>query len=289
MTDFLSFLIEPMAAILEWIHATLGISWGWSIVVLTIFVRILLIPLGVKQYTSMRGMQKLQPKIKELQKKYKDDKQKLNEETMKFYKENKVNPFGSCLPLLLQMPLFIALYLMLKNHPFESDYAWLWISNINEPNTVLVFFYIGTQFLSSRLLSTATDKTQQMMMTVMPLFLGVIFLIYPFPAGVLIYWVTTNVWTIAQQLVTKRVIQYREDANGTAAATIAPAGGGNGKGDGKGGSGKKKGSARKGAGKKGAGKKGKAGAAGKKKKAAVSSGKSKTGGEKTGGKGNGKS
>lgn len=287
MTDALSFLIDPLYAILDWIHANLGISWGWSIVVLTILIRILLIPLGVKQYTSMRAMQKLQPKIKELQKKYKDDKQKLNEETMKFYREHKVNPFGSCLPLLLQMPIFVALYLMLRNHPFESDYSWLWITNINDPNTLLVFLYIGTQFLSSRLLSTATDRTQQMMMTVMPLFLGVIFLIYPFPAGVLIYWVTTNVWTIGQQLVTKRIIQAREVANGEAAAIASPgkagkskagpsAAGGSGKGKGKGGG-------------KATGKKGQQKAGGKKKKKpAGSAGKSKTGGKKkTGGKGNG--
>ncbi len=222
MTNALSFLIDPLYSILDWIHATLGISWGWSIVVLTIMVRILLVPLGVKQYTSMRAMQKLQPKIKELQKKYKNDKQKLNEEMMKFYKENKVNPFGSCLPLLLQMPLFIALYYMLRNHPFQDDFSWLWIGNINDPDKLIVFFYIATQFLSSRLLNTATDKTQQMMMTLMPLSFGIIFLIYPFPAGVLIYWVTTNVWTIGQQLVTRRVIEARE---AEAVATPAPAAG----------------------------------------------------------------
>lgn len=289
MTDALSFLIDPLYAILDWIHANMGISWGWSIVMLTIAIRILLIPLGVKQYTSMRAMQKLQPKIKELQKKYKDDKQKLNEETMKFYRENKVNPFGSCLPLLLQMPIFIALYLMLRNHPFESDYSWLWISNINDPNTLLVFFYIGTQFLSSRLLSTATDKTQQMMMTVMPLFLGVIFLIYPFPAGVLIYWVTTNVWTIGQQLITKRIILAREAANGEAAVVEAAGEKGKAKAQASAGGGKSKGKGKKKA-KGGAGKapskKGKA-KAGAKKKAAGSTGKAKTGGKKTGGKGNG--
>ena len=96
----------------------------------------ILIPLTVKQYTSMRAMQKLQPKIKELQAKYKDDKPKLNEEMMKFYRENKVNPFGSCLPLLLQMPIFMALYFMLTQHKPISpdDNSFLWITNINEPS-----------------------------------------------------------------------------------------------------------------------------------------------------------
>jgi YidC/Oxa1 family membrane protein insertase len=283
MTNALSFLIDPLYDILNWIHANLGISWGWSIVVLTIMVRILLIPLGVKQYTSMRAMQKLQPKIKELQKKYKDDKQKLNEETMKFYRENKVNPFGSCLPLLLQMPLFFALYLMLRKYSssFEND-SWLWINNINDPDRLIVFLYIGTQFLSSRLLSTATDRTQQMMMTVMPLMFGVIFLIYPFPAGVLIYWVTTNVWTIGQQLVTKRIIQSREEANGALAVSAA---------DGSSGGGAKK------TGKKKVKQSGKRPPGGDKKKKSASKGgeksvsskKKMTGGKKSGGKSGGKS
>lgn len=235
MRSIFGFIIEPLAQILLWIQEFTGFSWGWSIVVLTIFVRILLIPLGVKQYTSMRGMQKLQPKIKEMQKKYKGDKQKLNEEMMKFYKENKVNPFGSCLPLLLQMPIFIALYLLLQDpdlyinvRPLVSK-SWLWIddityaASITSDYVIIVLLYMGTQFLSGRLLATSTDKTQQMMMTVMPLFLGVIFLFYAFPAGVLIYWVTTNVWTIGQQLVTKRIITAREARNGLALAT---AGGG---------------------------------------------------------------
>src|SRR3990167_8118642 len=112
----------------------------------------------------MRGMQKLQPKIKELQKKYKDDRQKLNEEIMKFYRENKVNPFGSCLPLLLQMPVFMALYFMLTAEPFETENSFLWISNITQPDKLLVFIYIGSQLLSSKLLAATVDRTQQMMM-----------------------------------------------------------------------------------------------------------------------------
>jgi len=106
-------------------------------------------------------MQKLQPKIKELQAKYKDDKQKLNEEMMKFYRENKVNPFGSCLPLLLQMPVFMALYFMLVNQPFETDNSFLWINNIKDPDTILVILYMASQLLSSKLLTAATDRSQQ--------------------------------------------------------------------------------------------------------------------------------
>ncbi len=103
-------LVIPLTWLLEMIHTTLGVSWGWSIVVLTVLVRIAMIPLTVKQQQSFRSMQALQPEIKKLQAKYKDNRQKLNEETMLFYKENKVNPFGSCLPLLVQLPIFFALF-----------------------------------------------------------------------------------------------------------------------------------------------------------------------------------
>jgi YidC/Oxa1 family membrane protein insertase len=219
----LDFLIVPLREILVWFHGTFGVSWAIAIILLTIITRLILIPLTVKQYTSMRAMQKLQPKIKELQAQYKDNKQKLNEEMMKFYRENKVNPFGSCLPLLLQMPIFMALYFMLQSPDtktlFETDNSFLWISNILEPNTILVVMYMATQLLSSVLLSAATDQTQKMMMYLMPLVFGVIFLFSQFPAGVLIYWVTTNIWTIGQQLVVKEIIAVREGKAGLEPAT----------------------------------------------------------------------
>lgn len=221
MQNALSFLSDPLNVVLTWLHDTLGVSWAVSIIILTIFARVVLIPLTVKQYTSMRAMQKLQPKIKELQAKHKDDKQKLNEEMMKFYKENKVNPFGSCLPLLIQMPIFMALYFMLQSKEFPTDNAFLWINNIKDPSTVLVVLYMASQLLSSRLLTTSVDKSQQMMMYMMPLVFGVIFLFTQFPAGVLIYWVTTNLWTIGQQLIVMRIMQARE---GTADAALATAG-----------------------------------------------------------------
>ncbi|MHB9111648.1 MAG: YidC/Oxa1 family membrane protein insertase [Thermoleophilia bacterium] len=241
MKDKLSFIIDPLYSVLTWIHDSVGVSWALSIILLTILVRIILIPLTVKQYTSMRAMQKLQPQMKEMQAKYKGDKQKLNEEMMKFYRENKVNPFGSCLPLLLQMPIFMALYFMLTNQPFESDNAFLWISNINESSQALVLIYMATQLVSSLLLATAVDKSQRILMIVMPLGIGVFFLISPFPAGVLIYWVTTNLWTIGQQLVVKEIIQVKEakeeaviaSTDGTVSASLPEAKKTGGKGGGK--------------------------------------------------------
>jgi YidC/Oxa1 family membrane protein insertase len=224
MADKLGFIIDPLYSVLNWIHDSLGVSWAVSIILLTILVRIILIPLTVKQYTSMRAMQKLQPQMKELQAKYKDDKPKLNEEMMKFYKENKVNPFGSCLPLLLQMPIFMSLYFMLTTH--SSDFAgssFLWIEDITQPSQLLVLMYMATQLASSLLLSTAVDKSQRILMIVMPLGIGVFFLFSNFPAGVLIYWVTTNLWTIGQQLVVKRIIHAKEAKEEAALATSSAA------------------------------------------------------------------
>jgi len=220
MYDRLSFIIDPLRSLLDGIHDNLGVSWAISIILLTILIRIILIPLTVKQFTSMRAMQKLQPKIKELQAKYKDDKQKLNEEMMKFYRENKVNPFGSCLPLLLQMPIFISLYYMIRSNPFPDDYSFLWISNINDPSQLLVVFYMATQFLSSLLMNTAVDKSQRMLMYIMPLGIGVMFFFYNFPAALLIYWVTTNLWTIGQQLVVKRILNAKESREEAVALAV---------------------------------------------------------------------
>lgn len=215
MTDALSFIIEPLRAILEGIHSVISgvpYAWGFSIIILTMLIRIVLIPLTVKQYTSMRAMQKLQPEIKKLQAKYKDDRQKMNEELMKFYRENKVNPFGSCLPLLLQMPVFLALFYMLKSEPFTPDPAFFWIADISQtdPLRILVLLFVATQFISSKMMSASVDKNQQIMLLALPLVFGVMFLFWPFPAGVLIYWVTTNIWSVGQQLVVMKIINARE-------------------------------------------------------------------------------
>src|SRR4051795_13741852 len=107
-------LINAFDAVIQFFHDHVGFSWGMSIIALTVCVRAVLVPLTLRQYHSMQAMQRLAPEIKQLQAKYKDDKQRLNQEMMKFYQENKVNPFGSCLPLLLQMPVFISLFYMLR-------------------------------------------------------------------------------------------------------------------------------------------------------------------------------
>ncbi len=231
-------LIDVFEAILKAIHGVIGGSWGWSIVLLTILVRAVLLPLTVKQFHSMQKLQRLQPEMKALQNKYKDDKQRQQQELMKFYKENQVNPLGSCLPLVAQLPVFISLFYMLRSslridicpatqraaqhigptvaishaHTVpcgpNNGAGFLFIPDLTNKATgavliVLIVLYVGTQLASSLMMSTPTmDKTQRQIMLVMPLFF-VIFIIN-FPAGVILYWITTNTWTIAQQYVIKR-------------------------------------------------------------------------------------
>jgi YidC/Oxa1 family membrane protein insertase len=229
-------LIDVFEAVLKFFHNTLGIPWGWAIVLLTICVRAVLIPLTVRQIRSMARMQVLAPQMKEIQAKYKEDKQRQQQEMMKFYKENNVNPLASCLPLAAQLPVFISLYYMLRqslrvdicpdwqklhNHGVLStahtvacgshgQSSFLFIGDITDKATgatlvILILLYVGTQLGSSLMMSGAmTDRTQRQIMLFMPL-LFVIFVIR-FPAGVLVYWVTTNLWTIGQQYVVKRTI-----------------------------------------------------------------------------------
>lgn len=218
-------LIEaPLRAVLEFFHA-IGFTWGWAIVMLTLVVRLILLPLFVKQYKSARRMQEVAPQMKELQRKYKGNKQKLQEEMMKFYKENDVNPFGSCLPLLLQAPVFIALYFTLRDANFAdgSDQSFmgaipdisLLLTEIGWAVIPLVGVYAVSQLISTELSAMPTmSKNQRWLMRLLPI--GIVFFIFqfPVPAGLVIYWATTNLWTAGQQLVLKRRIEAEIEAKG---------------------------------------------------------------------------
>ncbi len=213
-------LVRPLTWLLETLHYTVGIPWGWSIVVLTMIVRIAMIPLTVKQQQSFRAMQALQPEIKKLQAKYKNDRQKLNEEMMAFYKENKVNPFGSCLPLIIQLPIFFALYVTLKDIGKEinagDDLSMMggWIPDISEslnalPATTLwplMAVYVLSQMGSTLLMPTSVDPKQKYIFLFLPVVFAY-FIVSPpigassFPVGLLIYWITTNLWTVGQAFV----------------------------------------------------------------------------------------
>lgn len=207
-----------LTALLEWLHATIGLPWGISIVVLTLMVRFVMVPLTVKQIHSMQKLQAVAPELKALQQKYKHDKQRQQQEVMAFYKENKVNPMASCLPLIVQIPIFIGLFYVLRGFEQEvyrprypdSDLSFLGIVPSITENVIshwsgylLVFLYVTSQ-VGSTLLTPIADRTQRMIFLALP-FVFVFFVIH-FPAGLMLYWVTTNLWTMGQGLITRRFI-----------------------------------------------------------------------------------
>jgi YidC/Oxa1 family membrane protein insertase len=232
LANVLQPLIDVFEQVLLFFHDHVGLGWGMSIIAMTITVRALMVPLTLKQFKSMQAMQRLAPEIKALQAKYKDDKQRLNQETMKFYQENQVNPFSSCLPLVLQMPVFISLFYMLRkdlkvdicpdivnsgksiattacNSVDPGSGKFLFIPDLTDKATggvlvVLIVLYIGSQLLSSVLMSMTADKNQRMIMIALP-FVFTVFIIN-FPAGLLVYWITTNLWTVGQQYVVRRMV-----------------------------------------------------------------------------------
>jgi YidC/Oxa1 family membrane protein insertase len=192
----------------------LGLTWAWSIVALTVIVRMLLVPLTVKQIHSMQNMQRHAPQMKEIQKKYKGDRQKQNEELMKFYREHNINPAASCLPLAAQIPVFIGLYYTLRTfarHPPPGNLSWLhFVPDISKHVTshwsgyVLLAVYVASQLASTYFMSGTMQQSQRVLMYILPF--AFIFVIARFPAGLVLYWMTTNLWTVGQGLITRRLI-----------------------------------------------------------------------------------
>ena len=238
----LVYLLEPLEHLLRHILNGLhsfGLPWAWAIVGLTVIVRLLLVPLTVKQIHSMQNMQAhapamkvrqihsmqaLQahgPEMKRIQQKYKGDRQKLNEELMKFYKEKNINPASSCLPLVAQFPIFIGLYYTLRNfsnHPpggqaaiDAGEFSWLhFVPNIAAHVTshwsgyVLLTVYVASQLASTYFMSGSMQQSQRIIMYILPF--AFIFVIAQFPTGLVLYWMTTNLWTVGQGLITRRLI-----------------------------------------------------------------------------------
>jgi YidC/Oxa1 family membrane protein insertase len=225
----LAFIAQPIVdacnSVLHFWHDLIG-SWGVAIILLTFTIRLLILPLTFSSVRSMQKLQVLQPQIKEIQARFKEDKQRMNQEMMKFYQENKVNPLGSCLPLLLQIPFFISLFHLLKSSDFKDDLgsekSFLFIHDLSATLThqpvvlaLMIVLYVGTQLIASLITSMGGDKTQQRIMLALP-FVFAVFIIN-FPAGLILYWITTNVWTIGQQLVVRRLYP-KPDPNAVVAA-----------------------------------------------------------------------
>jgi len=204
-------LENVMKGILDFFHATVGLPWAWSIVAVTILVRICLVPLSVRQIHSMQALQAHAPEMKEIQKKYKGDRQRQSEELQKFYKENSINPAASCLPMVAQFPVFIALYFTLKHFTHDIHGSWLHVvPDISDKATahwsgfLLLGIYAGSQIASTYFMGTTMDKTQRTIMMFLPLvFLTVV---SRFPTGLILYWMTTNLWTVGQGLITRRLM-----------------------------------------------------------------------------------
>jgi YidC/Oxa1 family membrane protein insertase len=282
--DAFSPLISVFEAIMVFIHAHLvGGSWGLAIVGLTVLIRAVLVPLTYRQLKGMQEMQRLSPQIAALKEKYKDDKQRQQQEIMNFYRENKINPLASCLPLLLQLPVFISLFYMLrtdlKKHicgtQLVSHYnalslhakttfggtsqmiaavahlpakyiektncqsvdphsaKFLFLPDITEKATgvalvVLILLYVGSQVASTLVATATADPNQRRLMLLLPLVFVVI--LYRYPAGLLVYWITTNLWTIGQQYLIKRhmgpppaKVEVTGSSNGKTTGPLKPA------------------------------------------------------------------
>ncbi len=205
-----------LANLLEWFHDTGGLSWAWSIVALVVLVRLVLVPITVRQIHSMQNLQAHAPEMKEIQQKWKHDRARQNEELMKFYRENKINPAASCLPIVLQIPIFISLFYVLRDfedeifprYP-ESSLELLGLVDVTAPTIdgwgpLLLVVYVASQLTSSYFMSTSMQKAQRILLLVLP----IVFIpfILNFPSGLMVYWLTTNLWTTGQGLVTRRLM-----------------------------------------------------------------------------------
>jgi YidC/Oxa1 family membrane protein insertase len=216
----LKFLEGPLEDFLVFLNEQANLTYGWAIVVLTVCVRILILPLFVSQYRSARRMQEIAPQLKQLQAKHKNDKRKQQEEMMRLFQENKVNPFGSCLPMVFQFPIFIALYFVLRDFSrgvsSNADLSFMWvIPDIREEfrsmgwtAIIVAIIYGGSQLLATEVSMATTPQTNEMqrkLFRILPLFIvGGLFFYPNIPAGLVLYWMTTNLWTGGQQVVLKR-------------------------------------------------------------------------------------
>jgi YidC/Oxa1 family membrane protein insertase len=238
-------IVAALNFMLQMLYSISG-NYGVAIIMLTILVKLLLLPLTIKQTRSMMAMQKLQPEMKKIQEKYKEDKQKQSEEMMRLYRENKVNPLSGCLPLIMQMPIFIALYMVLRKYVITPpimllgnltarmagaagnsgqvvatggelvrNTGFLWIDNLSDTarmagaaGMVLVVLLMASTWYSQK--QVMTDPRQKNMMLIMPLLMGFIGL--SLPTGVVVYWVTTNVLQILQQFGIQRWEKKKDEA-----------------------------------------------------------------------------
>ncbi|MEO2268851.1 membrane protein insertase YidC [Pseudoalteromonas pernae] len=202
---WLWFISQPLLSLLKFLYSFLG-NWGLAIIAITVLMKTALYPLTKAQYTSMAKMRALQPKMQALKERYGDDRQKFGQAMMEMYRKEKVNPMGGCFPLLLQMPIFLALfYVFLESPELRHAEFGLWLTDLSskDPYYVLPVLFGASMFLMQKLQPmTVTDPMQQKMMTWMPVFFSVFFLW--FPSGLVLYWLVSNLISIAQMLIIYR-------------------------------------------------------------------------------------
>lgn len=201
-----TFLSKPLFNVLSWIHGVVG-NWGWSIILLTIIIKAVFYKLSETSYKSMANMRKLQPKMAALKQRYGDDKQKLQQATMEMYKKEKINPLGGCLPIVIQIPVFIGLYYMLLESVELRQAPWIfWIQDLSvkDPYFVLPIIMGITMLAQQKLNPTPVDPMQAKVMMVLPIVFTALFLF--FPSGLVLYYVVNNALSIAQQWYITRVV-----------------------------------------------------------------------------------
>jgi len=211
-----TFLAKPFFKIIIWINDVVG-NWGWAIIIFTLLIKLVLFPLSYKGMMSMNKLRDLAPKMKELRERYKDDPAKLNMKMMELYKKHGANPMGGCLPMLLQIPVFFALYRMLLNADELQGAAWIpgWIDNLAAPDPyyILPVLMGVTMWIQQRITpSNFTDPMQEKIFKMFPVLMALMFIIMPFPSGLILYWVVNNIFTIGQQYYINRAYERYKEA-----------------------------------------------------------------------------
>ncbi|MCF6205667.1 MAG: membrane protein insertase YidC [Sulfurovum sp.] len=206
-----TFLSKPFFKVLLWLNDMIG-NWGWAIILFTLLVKLVLFPLSYKGMMSMQKLKDLAPKMKDLKEKYKDDPAKLNMKMMEMYKKHGANPMGGCLPMLLQIPVFFALYRVLLNADELQGAPWIhgWIDNLAaaDPYYVLPVLMGLTMWFQQKITpNNFTDPLQEKIFQFFPVLMALMFIIMPFPSGLVLYWVTNNIFTIGQQYVINKAYQ----------------------------------------------------------------------------------
>ena len=201
--DFLSNIVQQVITVIySFLHGIGFANYGVAIIIMTVLVKLILYPLTKKQIESTKAMMELQPKMKAIQEKYKDDKQRLNMELANLYKSEGVNPLAGCLPLLVQMPIMIGIFYGIRDFQYVGPSNFLWMESISNPDPwyILPVLSALTTFIQSKQTMPEGGGAQgKMMLYFMPLFIG--YISFTFPAGLVIYWVVMNIMQIAQQAV----------------------------------------------------------------------------------------